>query len=103
MQQSVGAREEFDESAKLRQANHLAKISLADLRRRSHLAHHGEGSIAARSARREDMHRAVFEHVDLHASLLDNRLDLLPARTDQIADLVRRNAQLVEARSVRGN
>ena len=34
------------------------------------------------------MHRAVFQHVDLHAGGLDDGLDLLSARADQVADLV---------------
>ena len=49
------------------------------------------------------MHCAVFQHVDLHAGLLDDGLDLLTARPDQVADLVVRDAQLVQARSIRGN
>src|SRR5712675_2435352 len=103
VQQSVGAREKFDESPELRQPYNFAKIRLADLRRRSDVAHHLQRRIATRAAGRENVHRAVFQHVNFHASSFDDRLDLLPARTDQIANLVRRNVQLVQPRCVSRN
>src|SRR6267154_2567583 len=103
VQQPVGAREKFDESPELRQPHHFAKIRLADLRRRSDVAHHLQRRIATRAAGRENVHCAVFQHVNFHASSFDDRLDLLPARTDQIANLVRRNVQLVQPRCVSPN
>src|SRR5712675_332096 len=103
VQQPVGAWEKLNESPELRQPHHFAKIRLADLRRRSDVAHHLQRRIATRAAGRENVHRAVFQHVNLHASSFDDRLDLLPTRTDQVANLVRRNVQLVQPRCVRRN
>src|SRR5712675_2836693 len=96
VQQTVSAWEKLNESAELRQPYHFAEIRLADLRRCSDVAHHLQRRIATRAAGRENVHRAVFQHVNFHASSFDDRLDLLPARTDQVANLVRRNVQLVQ-------
>src|SRR4029077_15118860 len=66
-------------------------------------ANHLQGRIAAGAAGREDVHGAVLKDVDFYASGFDDGLDFFAARTDQVADLVLRNLQLEEARSVRGD
>ncbi len=101
MQQAVGARKELHERAEVRQPHHLAEVCLADLGAGRHFAHHLERGVTAGSARREDVHCAVFQNVNFHPGRFDDGLDLLPARTDQVADLVRRDVQLVEPRRVR--
>src|SRR5216683_7174420 len=93
VQEAVGAGEKLDESAEFREANYFAEIGLADFGAGSDVADHLQGGVAAGSAGGEDVHGAVFEDVDLHAGLLDDGLDLLSARTDEIADFVGRDAQ----------
>src|SRR5437660_821532 len=103
VQEAVGAGEKFDESAELRQANDFAEIGFADFGAGSDVANHLQGRIAAGSAGGEDVHGAVLEDVDLDAGGFDNGLDLLAARTYEVADFILRDFQLEEARSVGGN
>src|SRR5580700_2892343 len=103
VQEAVGAGEEFDEGTELRKAYHFAKIGFADFGGSGDIANHLQGRIAASAAGREDVYCTVFEDVDFDAGGFDDGLDLLAARTDQVTDLVLRNLQLEEARSVRGN
>ena len=103
VQEAVGAGEEFDESAEFREANDFAKIGFADFGGSGDVANHLQSRIAAGAAGGEDVDRAVFEDVDFDAGGFDDGLDLLAARTDEVADLVLRNLQLEEARSVSGN
>ena len=49
---------------------------------------------------RGDVNRAVVLDVDLDAGLLDDAADHLAARSDQVADLIGRNLQGVDARRV---
>src|SRR5579872_1258426 len=103
VQKAVGAWEELDERAELRETNYFAEIGFADFGGSGDVANHLQGRIAAGAAGREDVHGAVFEDVDFDACGFDDRLDLLAAWTDEVADLVLRNLQLEEARSVRGD
>src|SRR5580704_13132957 len=103
VQEAVGAGEEFDEGAEFRKTNDFAEVGLADFGGGGDVANHLQGRIAAGAAGRENVDRAVFEDVDFDASGFDDGLDLLAAWTDEVADLVLRNLQLEEARSVGGN
>ena len=49
------------------------------------------------------MHGAVFEHVNFDPGLFRNGFDFLSARTNEVADFVRRNIEFVEARRIGGN
>src|SRR5437879_12646512 len=103
VQKAVGAGEKLDESAKLREADDFAEISFADFGAGSNIADHRKSGVSAGSAGGEDVHRAVFEDVDLDAGGFDDGADFLAARTDEVANLVLRNLQLEQARSVGGN
>src|SRR5580704_7234533 len=103
VQEAVGAGEEFDESAELREANDFAQVGFADFCGSGDVADHLQGRIAASAAGREDVHGAVFENVNLDAGGFDDGFDFLAARTDEVADLILRNLQLEEARSVGGD
>src|SRR5262249_22649424 len=103
VQQAVGAGEELDEGAELGETHNFTEVGLADLGGGCNFADHGQSGIAAGAASREDVHGAVFHDVDLHAGLLDDGLDFLSARTDEVSDLVGRNVQLVEPRRVGRN
>src|SRR6266852_6258069 len=100
VQEAIGAGEKLDEGAELREANDFAKIGLADFGAGGDVADHLQGRVAAGSAGGEDVHGAVFEDVDLDAGGFDDGSDLLAARPDEVADLVLRDFQLEEARSV---
>src|SRR5271154_7180372 len=103
VQEAVGAGEKLDEGAELREANDFAEIGFADFGGSGDVANHLQSRIAAGAAGGEDVDRTVFEDVDFDASGFDDGLDLLAARPDKVADLVLRNLQLEEARSVSGN
>src|SRR6202166_5436018 len=98
VQQAVGSREKFDEGAKLREAHNLAEVVLADFGAGSNVPHHLQSGVATRPAGGEDVHRAVFQYVNLHASGFDDGLDFLSARAYEVADLVLRNLRLEQAR-----
>src|SRR5437588_754155 len=70
---------------------------------RAAFAAHREGGVARSSASREDVYGAVFEDVDLDAGLFGDGLDFLSARANEVADLVGRDVELVEARRVSRN
>src|SRR5277367_1806779 len=103
VQEAVGAGEKFNEGAELREANNFAEVGFADFGGGGDVANHLQGRIAASAAGREDVNRAVFENVDFDSGGFDDGLDLLAARTDEVADFVLRDLQLEEARSVSGN
>ena len=93
VQQAVGARENFDECAEIRETHHRAEICFADLGRRGDIANHFQRGFGGGAVVCEHVHFAVVHHVNLHARGFDDRADLLPARPDQVANLVRRDAQ----------
>ena len=84
-------------------AHDFAEIGLADFRAGRNVAHHLQRRVAAGAAGRKDVHRAIFMHVNLHAGGFDDGLDLLAARSNQVANLVCWNRQFEQARCVRGN
>src|SRR5260370_26081705 len=97
VQEAVGAREKFDESAKLGEANNFTKISFADFGAGGDVADHRESGIATGSAGGEDVHGAVFEDVDLDAGGFDDGANFLAAPTHEVANLVLRDLQFEEA------
>ena len=88
VQQAVGSGEQLDEGAELRKPHDSAEIGFADFGTRSDLSHHLQGLVASRTAGRENVHRAIFHHINLDTSLLDDRLDLLAARANKVTNLV---------------
>src|SRR5215471_19538694 len=103
VQQAVSAREQLDERAKLSEAHDFAEIGLANFGAGRDFTNHRQSGVARSSAGGEDMHRPVFEDVNLDASRFRNGLDLLSAGTNQVADLVGGDAELVETRRVCGD
>ena len=101
MQQPVCAREYLHKRAEIDQPHHLAQIGLPDLGHGRNVAHHLRRLRGGGLVGRVNVDRAVILDVDLHAGLLHDASDHLPARSDQLADLVGRNRQRVDARSVR--
>src|SRR5712664_2895337 len=91
MQETVGTGKKLDESAKFREPNDFAEIGFADFGAGGDVANHLQGRIAAGSAGGEDVHGAVFEDVDLHASGFDDGGNFLAARPDEVADFVLRD------------
>src|SRR6267143_1087717 len=103
VQEAVGAREELDEGAKLREANDFAEIGFADFGAGGDVANHLQGRVSAGSAGGEDVHGAVFEDVDFDAGGFDDGSDFLATWTNEVANFVLRDFQLEEARGVGGN
>src|SRR5229473_6057634 len=103
VQEAVGAGEELDEGAELREANDFAEIGLADFGAGSDVANHLQGRIAAGSGGGENVDSAVLEDVDFDAGGFDDGPDLLAAGANEVADFVLRDFQFEEARGVGGN
>src|SRR5712664_2927294 len=103
VQEAVGAGEELDESAELREANDFAEIGLADFGAGGDVANHLQGRVSAGSAGGEDVHGAVFEDVDFDAGGFDDGSDFLATWTNEVANFVLRDFQLEEARGVGRN
>src|SRR5690554_3499376 len=100
MQQAVGARSDLEEDAVALHAAHGAGIFGADLRLRRQALDDRDGLLHGLGVGRSDRHGAVVAHVDLHARLIDDRLDHLSARSDDEADLIRLHLQRRDARRV---
>src|SRR5204863_3116000 len=86
-----------------RKPNDFAGIRFTQFGAGSDIADHLQRRIAAGAAGGKDVNGAVFVDVDLDAGLFDDGLDFFAARTDEVADLVGRDAELEEARRVGGN
>src|SRR5258708_20643847 len=97
VQEAVGAGEEFDESAELRETNDFAEIGFADFGAGGNIADHRESGIATSPAGGKDVHGAVFEDVDLDAGGFNDGADFLAAWTDEVANLVLRDLPFEEA------
>ena len=79
---------DFDKGAKIREAHHLAQVSLPNLGRGRDVANHLQSRFRRSAIGRENVYFAVVHHVDLHAGGFDNAADLLAAGPDQVANLV---------------
>src|SRR4029077_16805337 len=100
VQKAVGSGKDFDEGAKLGDADYFAKIGLADLRRSRDVADFLQGRLGGWAVGSENVHLAVVHHVDFHPGLFDDRADLLAARPDEVADLVGGNGKHEQVRGV---
>ena len=82
------ARQDFNESAEVHDARDPALVDSADF----HIAHDVLDDLlrllCALAVRRRDEDRAVLLDVDLRTRLVDDLLDRLAARADDLADLV---------------
>src|SRR5665213_2982448 len=99
VEQAVGAGEDLDECAELSQTNHLAEISFADLGHGGDVANHLDGAGQTVGVARSNVDATGVVHIDLDASGLDDAADDLAARSDEIANLVGRNLDGVNAGS----
>ncbi len=103
VQQTVGAGNDLHEGAKLGQANDLAQISLAYFGNGREVVDHLNGFLRGRAIAGSNVDFAGIVHVDLDAGLVDDAANHLAAGANQVADLVRRNVQGVNARSEVGD
>src|SRR5262249_35428276 len=88
VQQAIGAGKQLDEGAELGEPHYLAEIGLANFGGGSDFADHLQRGVGGSAVGGEDVHLAVVQHVDLDASGLNDRADLLSARPAQVADFV---------------
>ena len=102
VQQAVGAGEDLDEGAELSETHDLAEVGLADLGHGGEIADHLDGLGETLGVRGGDVHAAGVVDIDLDAGGVDDAADDLAARTDEIANLVGRDLDGVDARSVLG-
>ena len=100
VQQAVGAGEELDKRAELRQPNHLAQINLADLRHRGEVADDLQSLLQSFGIAGSNIDPARVVHIDLGAGLLDDAADGGAALADQIANLVGGNHHGFDARRI---
>src|SRR5262249_55913689 len=103
VQEAIGSGDDLHEGAELGDSNDFAQIRLADFRHRGQVVDHLNGFLRGRTVARSHVDLAGVVHVDLHASLVDDAADHLAARADQVANLVHRDLQGVNARSEAGD
>ena len=103
MQQTIGPREEFDEGTELRQPDNLAQVGLPYLGHCGQIVDHPQSLSQTDLVAGSHVHAAGIVDVNLHAGCLDDAANNLAARSDQIANLVGRNLQCVNAWSKLGS
>ena len=103
VQQPVRSGEDFDERAEIRESNDFAKICLTNLRRRRNVADDLQRLAHCGLIAGGNIHPAGIFDVDLDAGLLNDSTNHLPAGTDEVANLVDRDLQRMNARSKFGN
>ena len=102
VQQAVGAGEDLDEGAKLRQANHLAQVGLADFGHGGEIADHLQSLLQPFLIARGHVDAAAVVDIDLYAGGFDNAANRLAAWSDQLTDLVGWDLQGVNLRGELG-
>src|SRR5665647_2500282 len=100
VQQTVGSREDFHESAEIHQAHHFAEIRLADFGGGGEIADDLDRLVRAGFIGAGHVNRAIVFDVDLDAGLFDDAADDFAAWSDHVANLVGRNVQGVDPRCV---
>ena len=103
VQQPVGAGNDFDEGPKVGQPGHGAQVGLPHFGRRRQVANNLQRPIGGGFVVRSHVHFARVFHIDLHSGLLDDAANHLATGPDDIANLIHRNLQGVDARRVGGN
>src|ERR1035438_6711257 len=88
VKQAVGAGEEFDERAELRQPDNFAKVGLADLRNRGDVADHSERLLQTICVARRNVDPTGVIHINLGASLLNDAANGSAALANEIPNLV---------------
>src|SRR5579862_5032486 len=103
VQQAVGAGEDFDKRAEIRQANDFAEVGLADFGFRQQIANHLKSLVGGRFIGRGDFDATVILNVNLYAGLFDDAANDLSAGSDQLTDARRIDLHRIDVRSVGGN
>src|SRR5262245_2025971 len=102
VKQPLRALHDLDEGAELLDALHLAKVDPVELRLAADVLDDVDGHLRLLGGRGEHRHLAVVLHVDLGARLLLDAANDLAAGADDLADLLRADADGHEARRVLG-
>src|SRR5450432_255117 len=100
VQQTVGAREKFDEGAELGQADHFAEVGLAYFGDGGDVADHLQRAGQALGVARCNVDPSRLVDVDLDLGGFDDSANHLATRPYQVADLVGRNLQGANLRSM---
>src|SRR5271165_3195748 len=99
VQQPVGAGEDLDKRAEIHDPDHFPEIGLAHLGHGRDIGDTLDGLVGGFAVGGENVHRAIVLDVDLDAGFIHDAADHLAARPDQIANLIGRDGQRVDARS----
>ena len=100
MNQAILARQEFNESAEIFDRNHFAAVDLAYLGFGRHPVDGVAGNLHAILGNREDVYGTVILDVDLATGFFHQLFDILSARPNEGADLLRIDLDSLDARGV---
>src|SRR5438270_9624709 len=103
VQQAIGARKDFDEGAKISQANDFAQIGFPDFRGGGQVADHLQRPIGGGLVGGGHVHLTGIVDIDFYARSVNNAANHLAARPDEVADLIHGNLHGVNARSISGD
>src|SRR6202789_3589015 len=98
VQEAVSTRKNLYKSAKLSEPNHLAQIRLSNLGHRCKVTDHLNRASQTIGIARGNIHPSRIVNIDLHTGRIDNAANNLAARSDEVANLVRRNLNCMNAR-----
>ena len=100
MHHAVLARQQLDKHAEVHHADDLARVNLADFDILGNAFDDAARLRGGSLVRRRDIHAAVVVDVDLHARLVDDLVDHLSARSNNLADLIRVDGKADDLRRV---
>ena len=99
VEEAVGAGEDFDEGAELCEPDDFAEVRLADFRNSRDVRDHLDGAGETVGVGRGHIDAACVVDIDLDARCIDDATNDLAAGSDEVADLVGRDLDGVDARS----
>ena len=91
MAQTFLARKYLNESTEVHDTGNLSEVNLTNLNLAHNLTDDGNSLIRSLYAGSTDTNGAVFFDINLNAGILNNLLDNLSARSNDIADLISLN------------
>jgi len=100
VQQSFSAREDFDERAEINQPSDDAQVGLPYFSFHHKIFDHSYGALSRIGIGRRDVYFPIVFDVDLHAGLFNDAANDFAAGSNDAADLVFRNLNSDDARSI---
>src|SRR5687767_9958316 len=103
VQQAISAGEDFNEGAEINDAAHRSDVGCADFGIRGETLNPSDRSFGRRRIRSRDGNGAVVFDIDLRAGFLNQSADDFAAWSDDVANLVRIDLDLDDARRMLRN